>query len=34
VDEAPKPVKEGIDREEGEKLQSELQEAGATVELK
>jgi large subunit ribosomal protein L7/L12 len=34
VDEAPKPVKEGIDREEGEKLQNELQEAGATVELK
>jgi large subunit ribosomal protein L7/L12 len=34
VDEAPKPVKEGVDREEGEKLQNELQEAGATVELK
>jgi len=34
VDEAPKPVKEGIDREEGEKLQNELQEAGATVVLK
>ena len=34
VDEAPKPVKEGVDREEGEKLLSELQEAGATVELK
>src|SRR5215208_2960773 len=34
VDEAPKPVKEAVDREEGEKLQSELQEAGATVELK
>jgi len=34
VDEAPKPVKEGVDREEGEKLQSELQEAGASVELK
>ncbi len=34
VDEAPKPVKESVDREEGEKLQSELQEAGATVELK
>jgi large subunit ribosomal protein L7/L12 len=34
VDEAPKPVKEGIDREEGEKLLSELQEAGASVELK
>ena len=34
VDEAPKPVKEGIDREEGEKLLNELQEAGASVELK
>jgi large subunit ribosomal protein L7/L12 len=34
VDEAPKPVKEGIDREEGEKLKSELEEAGASVELK
>ena len=34
VDEAPKPVKEGVDRDEGEKLQNELQEAGASVELK
>jgi large subunit ribosomal protein L7/L12 len=34
VDEAPKPVKEGIERDEAEKLQAELQEAGATVELK
>ena len=34
VDEAPKPVKEGIDREEGEKLKGELEEAGAGVELK
>ena len=34
VDEAPKPVKEGVDREEGEKLLSELQEVGASVELK
>src|ERR687895_1678796 len=34
VDEAPKPVKEGIDREEGEKLKSEIEEAGGTVELK
>jgi large subunit ribosomal protein L7/L12 len=34
VDEAPKPVKEGIEKEEAEKLQQELQEAGATVELK
>ena len=34
VDEAPKPVKEGIERDEAEKLVAELQEAGATVELK
>ena len=34
VDEAPKPVKEGVERDEGEKLQAELQEAGGTVELK
>jgi len=34
VDEAPKPVKEGIDREEAEGLKGELEEAGASVELK
>src|SRR5437016_14248248 len=34
VDEAPKPVKEGIDREEADKLKGELEEAGASVELK
>ncbi len=34
VDEAPKPVKEGVDKDEGEKLKAELEEAGATVELK
>ena len=34
VDEAPKPVKEGVEREEGEKLKQELEEAGAKVELK
>ena len=34
VDEAPKPVKEGVDRDEGEKLKGELEEAGAGVELK
>ena len=28
VDEAPKPVKEGVDRDEGEKLKGELEEAG------
>ena len=34
VDEAPKPVKEGVEKEEGETLKAELEEAGATVELK
>jgi large subunit ribosomal protein L7/L12 len=34
VDEAPKPVKEGVDREEGDKLKAEIEEAGGTVELK
>ncbi|HTY96959.1 MAG TPA: 50S ribosomal protein L7/L12 [Solirubrobacteraceae bacterium] len=34
VDEAPKPVKEGIEREEADKLKQELEEAGAKVELK
>jgi large subunit ribosomal protein L7/L12 len=34
VDEAPKPVKEGIERDEAERLKAELEEAGATVELK
>ena len=34
VDEAPKPVKEGIEREEAEKLKAELEEAGGSVELK
>jgi large subunit ribosomal protein L7/L12 len=34
VDDAPKPVKEGIDREEADKLKQELEEAGASVELK
>jgi large subunit ribosomal protein L7/L12 len=34
VDEAPKPVKEGIEKEEADKLRQELQEAGATVEVK
>jgi large subunit ribosomal protein L7/L12 len=34
VDGAPSPVKEGIDREEADKLKAELEEAGATVELK
>jgi large subunit ribosomal protein L7/L12 len=34
VDEAPKPVKEGIEKEEAEKLKNELEEAGASVEVK
>ena len=34
VDEAPKPIKEGIEREEADKLKAELEEAGGTVELK
>ena len=34
VDEAPKPVREGIDRDEADKLKAELEEAGATVEVK
>ena len=34
VDEAPKPVKEGVEKDEAEKLKAELEEAGATVELK
>ena len=34
VDEAPKAVKEGIERDEADKLKAELEEAGATVELK
>ena len=34
VDEAPKPIKEGVDRDEGDKLKADLEEAGGTVELK
>ena len=34
VDAAPGPVKEGVEREDAEKLKAELEEAGATVELK
>jgi large subunit ribosomal protein L7/L12 len=34
VDEAPKPVKEGIEKDEADKLKQELEEAGASVELK
>jgi large subunit ribosomal protein L7/L12 len=34
VDEAPKAIKEGVDREEADKLKGELDEAGASVEIK
>jgi large subunit ribosomal protein L7/L12 len=34
VDEAPKAVKEGVEREEADKLRAELEEAGASVEVK
>jgi large subunit ribosomal protein L7/L12 len=34
VDEAPKPIKEGIERDEADKLKSELEEAGGSVEVK
>lgn len=34
VDEAPKAVKEGIERDEADKLKAELEEAGASVELR
>jgi len=34
VDDAPKAVKEGVDREEADKLKADLEEAGASVEVK
>ena len=34
VEGVPKPVKEGVSKEEAEKLKKELEEAGASVELK
>ena len=34
VDEAPKAVKEGVERDEADKLVAELEEAGASVEIK
>ncbi len=34
VDEAPKPVKEGVDKTEADKLKADLEEAGGSVELK
>ena len=34
VDEAPKPIKEGVEREEADKLKADLEEAGGGVEVK
>ena len=34
VDDAPSPVKEGIERDEADKLVAEIEEAGGTVEVK
>lgn len=34
VEEAPKPVKEGVTKEEAEKIKNQLEESGAAVEIK
>jgi large subunit ribosomal protein L7/L12 len=34
VEEAPKPVKEGVSKDEAEKIKGQLEEAGAQVEIK
>ena len=34
VDEAPKPIKEKVSKEEAEQIKAKLEEAGATVEIK
>ena len=34
VDSAPKPIKEGVSKQEAEDIKAKLEEAGATVELK
>jgi large subunit ribosomal protein L7/L12 len=34
VEGAPKPVKEGVSKDEAEKIKKQLEEAGATVEIK
>jgi large subunit ribosomal protein L7/L12 len=34
VDEAPKPIREGLEREEADKLKGEIEEAGGQVEIK
>jgi len=34
VDNAPKPIKEGVSKEEAEEIKAKLEEVGATVEVK
>jgi large subunit ribosomal protein L7/L12 len=34
VDSAPKPIKEGVSKEEAEKIKKEIEEAGGKVEIK
>jgi len=34
VDSAPKPIKEGVDKDEAEDIKNKIQEAGGTVEIK
>ena len=34
VDEAPKPIKEGVSREEAERIKAQLEEVGATIEIR
>jgi large subunit ribosomal protein L7/L12 len=34
VESAPKPIKEGVNKEEAEKIKKQIEEAGGTVELK
>ncbi|PXA83244.1 50S ribosomal protein L7/L12 [Nostoc sp. 3335mG] len=34
VESAPKPVKEGVNKDEAEKIKKQLEDAGATVEVK
>ncbi|MFQ5861774.1 MAG: 50S ribosomal protein L7/L12 [Candidatus Brocadiales bacterium] len=34
VDEAPKPIREGVSKEDADKMKKELEDAGATVEIR
>ena len=34
VDNAPKPIKEGVDKEQAEEIKAKIEEAGGTVEIK